>query len=187
MNIQWVTHLSMDSFYKVSGRRRGEKRKGEEEGLVQVLTPEQHEAAARGDYNFDHPDAFDTALLKETISRLKEGKAVSVPVYNFTTHSREKEQKTMYGADVIIFEGILSLYHPDINALMDLKIFVDTGRLPFLPSSFLHLPSPVQMQTPASPAASAGTRRVGGGASPASSSSTAASSSPPTTTSSPPA
>lgn len=32
----------------------------------------------------------------------------------------------MYGADVIIFEGILSLFRPEIVNMMDLKIFVDT-------------------------------------------------------------
>ena len=47
----------MDSFYK-------------------VLSPEQHEAAARNEYNFDHPDAFDFALLTKTLKRLKAGKRV---------------------------------------------------------------------------------------------------------------
>ena len=55
-----------------------------------MLTPEQHEQAARNDYNFDHPDAFDYNLLTKTLKRLKAGKQVDVPVYNFTTHSREK-------------------------------------------------------------------------------------------------
>jgi uridine kinase len=41
-------------------------------------------------YNFDHPDAFDFDLMLETLQRLKDGKSVDVPVYNFTTHSREK-------------------------------------------------------------------------------------------------
>lgn len=58
--------------------------------VSQVLTPEQHEQAARNEYNFDHPDAFDYELLAETLMRLKEGKQVDVPIYNFTTHSREK-------------------------------------------------------------------------------------------------
>ena len=43
-----------------------------------------------GNYNFDHPDAFDIELLCETLQRLKEGKSVEVPVYNFKTHSRDK-------------------------------------------------------------------------------------------------
>lgn len=32
----------------------------------------------------------------------------------------------MYGADVIIFEGILALYNKELRDLMDIKVFVDT-------------------------------------------------------------
>lgn len=45
--------------------------------------------AARNEYNFDHPDAFDFELLKTTLQRLKEGRKADVPIYNFVTHSRE--------------------------------------------------------------------------------------------------
>lgn len=55
----------------------------------QVLNEKQHELAAINEYNFDHPDAFDFELLKSTLQRLKEGKKVEVPIYNFVTHSRE--------------------------------------------------------------------------------------------------
>lgn len=66
--------------------------------------------ASKNKYNFDHPDAFDFELLSETLQRLKEGKKVEVPIYNFVTHARESHTKTMYGANVIIFEGILSFH-----------------------------------------------------------------------------
>ena len=35
-------------------------------------------------------DAFDFDLLVDTIHKLKEGKHVDVPVYDFNTHSRAK-------------------------------------------------------------------------------------------------
>jgi uridine kinase len=38
---------------------------------------------------------------------------------------RREEKKTFYGADVIIFEGILAFYWEEIRQLMDMKIFVD--------------------------------------------------------------
>ncbi|XP_074643870.1 uridine-cytidine kinase-like 1 [Tubulanus polymorphus] len=107
LNVQWVSLLSMDSFYK-------------------VLTAEQHVLAQQNRYNFDHPDAFDFDLLKKTLQRLRNGKSVDVPVYNFTTHSREKHMKRIYGANVVIFEGIMTFVHKDLHELMDLKIFVDT-------------------------------------------------------------
>lgn len=59
--------------------------------LFQVLNKEQQEQAARNEYNFDHPDAFDFDLLISVLRKLKEGKSVKVPVYDFTTHSRRKE------------------------------------------------------------------------------------------------
>ncbi|XP_030839289.1 uridine-cytidine kinase-like 1 isoform X2 [Strongylocentrotus purpuratus] len=107
LDVPWVSLLSMDSFYK-------------------VLSPKQHEQANRNEYNFDHPDAFDFELLVETLKKLKEGKHVEVPVYNFTTHSREREMKTMYGANVVIFEGIMAFAKKELIDVMDLKIFVDT-------------------------------------------------------------
>ncbi|XP_043591584.1 uridine-cytidine kinase-like 1 isoform X2 [Bombus pyrosoma] len=95
LDVPWVTLLSMDSFYK-------------------VLNEKQHDMAARNEYNFDHPDAFDFELLKTTLQRLKEGRMVEVPIYNFVTHRRESRTKTMYGANVIIFEGILTFYNVDV-------------------------------------------------------------------------
>ena len=79
-----------------------------------MLNEKQHELAARNEYNFDHPDAFDFDLLIQTLQRLKEGKKVEVPIYDFITHSRQAQTKTMYGANVVIFEGILAFYHPDV-------------------------------------------------------------------------
>ncbi|XP_033125788.1 uridine-cytidine kinase-like 1 [Anneissia japonica] len=107
LDVPWVILLSMDSFYK-------------------VLNEEQHQKAADNEYNFDHPDAFDYELLIKTLRKLKDGKRVEVPVYDFATHSRIKEKKVMYGANVVIFEGILSFVNKRLLEIMDLKIFVDT-------------------------------------------------------------
>ncbi|GBP19559.1 Uridine-cytidine kinase-like 1 [Eumeta japonica] len=107
LNMPWVTVVSMDSFYK-------------------VLNEKQHQAATRNEYNFDHPDAFDMELLHSVLQRLKEGKKVEVPIYNYVTHSRENRTKTMYGANVIIFEGILAFYNSEVLKILDMKVFVDT-------------------------------------------------------------
>ena len=56
----------------------------------QVLGEKEHELAGQNEYNFDHPDAFDFNLLVNTLHRLKHGKKVEVPIYNFVTHAREK-------------------------------------------------------------------------------------------------
>ncbi|XP_032950973.1 uridine-cytidine kinase-like 1 isoform X1 [Rhinolophus ferrumequinum] len=107
LDVPWVVLLSMDSFYK-------------------VLTRQQQEQAALNNYNFDHPDAFDFDLIVSTLQKLKQGKSVKVPVYDFTTHSRKKDWKTLYGANVIIFEGIMAFADKTLLELLDMKIFVDT-------------------------------------------------------------
>eukprot|EP01129_Flabellula_baltica_P005683 TRINITY_DN2071_c0_g1_i1.p1 TRINITY_DN2071_c0_g1~~TRINITY_DN2071_c0_g1_i1.p1 ORF type:complete len:366 (-),score=97.63 TRINITY_DN2071_c0_g1_i1:382-1449(-) len=104
LNVPWVVLISMDSFYK---------------GLPEGTDPTT--------YDFDHPDAFDFELLYETIFALKEGKSVSVPYYDFTIHSRVPSRATtLYGADVIIIEGILVLFNQKLRDIMDIKLFVDT-------------------------------------------------------------
>ncbi|XP_016315315.1 uridine-cytidine kinase-like 1a isoform X2 [Sinocyclocheilus anshuiensis] len=107
LDVPWVVLLSMDSFYK-------------------VLSPEEQALAVRNDYNFDHPGAFDFELLVTTLRKLKQGKSVKIPVYDFTTHGCQKDWKNVYGASVIIFEGILSFADKELLQLMDMKIFVDT-------------------------------------------------------------
>src|SRR4051812_20404394 len=44
-----------------------------------------------GEPNFDHPDAFDWALLKDHLRRLKNGEAVDVPIYDFRANRRVTE------------------------------------------------------------------------------------------------
>ncbi|XP_075869137.1 uridine-cytidine kinase-like 1 isoform X1 [Nelusetta ayraudi] len=107
LDVPWVVLLSMDSFYK-------------------VLNKEQQELAARNEYNFDHPDAFDFELLISVLRKLKKGKSIKVPVYDFTSHCRRKEWKTVYGANVVIFEGILAFANKELLKLLDMKVFVDT-------------------------------------------------------------
>ncbi|KAM4737072.1 uridine-cytidine kinase-like 1a isoform 1-T1 [Anableps anableps] len=97
----------MDSFYK-------------------VLSPEEQVLAAQNNYNFDHPGAFDFELLVATLRKLKQGRSVKIPVYDFTTHRRQKDWKNVYGASVIIFEGIMSFADKELLQLLDMKIFVDT-------------------------------------------------------------
>ncbi|PNI36506.1 UCKL1 isoform 4 [Pan troglodytes] len=115
LDVPWVVLLSMDSFYKLLHSLPH-----------QVLTEQQQEQAAHNNFNFDHPDAFDFDLIISTLKKLKQGKSVKVPIYDFTTHSRKKDWKTLYGANVIIFEGIMAFADKTLLELLDMKIFVDT-------------------------------------------------------------
>lgn len=78
------------------------------------------------EYNFDHPTAFDFKALRETLMQMRERKPVCVPTYNFSSHARDKcISAHLDVADVIIVEGILTFYDPDIRQMMHMKVFVD--------------------------------------------------------------
>ncbi len=76
--------------------------------------------------NYDHPDAFDNDLLKTHLINLKNGIPVEMPIYDYVLHLRRKETVRVEPGRIIILEGILALYDPEIRALMDIKIYVDT-------------------------------------------------------------
>lgn len=61
------------------------------ENWFQILNPQQHDQSLANEYNFDHPDAFDMDLMIDVLTKLKEGRKVEVPIYNFITHGREVE------------------------------------------------------------------------------------------------
>lgn len=75
--------------------------------------------------NFDHPDAFEWPLLAKHISMLKHGQAIEQPTYSYITCTRLDETVHVEPKDVIIVEGIMTLYDKALRDQMDLKIFVD--------------------------------------------------------------
>jgi len=77
-------------------------------------------------YNFDHPDAFDMELLHRHLSDLREGRGIDMPQYDFVHHCRKEETIHMESAPLVIVEGLMVLYDPQIRELLDLKIYVDT-------------------------------------------------------------
>lgn len=76
--------------------------------------------------NYDHPFAFDNALLFEQMTDLMNGQPVEKPVYDYANHTRSTETVPLEPKDVIILEGILVLEDERLRNLMDIKLFVDT-------------------------------------------------------------
>ncbi|CCK69807.1 uridine kinase URK1 KNAG_0D00550 [Huiozyma naganishii CBS 8797] len=107
INVPWTVLLSLDNFYK-------------------PLTPEEGKAAFENKYDFDNPRAIDMDLAYHCLRSLKEGKCFEVPVYSFVNHNRVPGKSIrIYGASVIILEGIYALQDVRILDLMNLKIYVD--------------------------------------------------------------
>ncbi|MFA7395890.1 MAG: uridine kinase [Sphaerochaetaceae bacterium] len=77
-------------------------------------------------YNFDHPDAFDTQLLYEHLSLLKQCKSIEMPQYDFVHHRRKEETIVVNPRPLVIIEGLMILHDKTIRDLLDLKLYVDT-------------------------------------------------------------
>ena len=82
--------------------------------------------AQRAEVNFDHPNSLETELLISHIASLRDGKAIEVPIYDFSTHSRTTKTFTVQPRRVILVEGILIFTEPALREMFDVKIFVDT-------------------------------------------------------------
>ncbi|RWS15219.1 hypothetical protein B4U79_10164 [Dinothrombium tinctorium] len=107
-NKRRVVCISQDSFYK-------------------ELSDEEKLAANKGCYNFDHPNALENELMLAVFKNILNGKVVQLPVWEYKTHSRKVDEFiTVYPADVVLFEGILAFYFPEITDLFHMKLFVDT-------------------------------------------------------------
>ena len=105
MRSQKVAFIQQDSYYKDRS----------------YLTPKERE-----NINFDHPDAVDSDLLIQQMRQLLRGQTILQPIYDFKQHIRQKETKPVGPCSIIILEGILILYYPELRELMDIKVFVDT-------------------------------------------------------------
>lgn len=79
----------------------------------------------RARLNFDHPNALETPLLVQHLQALRNGEAVSIPSYDFRTHTRMAQTRLVNPEPVILVEGILIFSEPALRTLFDVKIFVD--------------------------------------------------------------
>lgn len=74
--------------------------------------------------NYDHPNAFDHALLCEHLGQLQQGKTVNIPTYSHSQHMRTPETREVGQHKIIVVEGILLFSDPHVRELMDIRIFM---------------------------------------------------------------
>ena len=83
--------------------------------------------AARERVDFDHPDAIEFPLFAQHLEALKAGQSVSVPRYDFSSHTRILEQSDQVGpARTVVADGVLLGAWSDLQEAVDGIIFVDT-------------------------------------------------------------
>ncbi len=97
--------LEMDAYYKAYSEYTLEQRKT---------------------FNYDHPDAFDVARFIEDLTRLKNGKAIDSPIYDYVMYTRKDETRRIEPHRVVVIEGLLIFWNEQLRDLFDLKIFVQT-------------------------------------------------------------
>jgi uridine kinase len=78
----------------------------------------------RSRVNFDHPDSWDGELLLTHIEKLRAGRCIERPVYDFVNHARRQDTVRVEPLPVTIVEGILVFFDTRMRAMMDIKIFV---------------------------------------------------------------
>jgi len=105
-----VVHISQDSFYReLKGADRAR--------------------ASKGLYNWDHPDAFDNALMERCLRDIIGGRPTKIPMYDYKSNCRVPNTFTTIHpqqVDVVLFEGILTFYSPEIRSMFNMKLFIDT-------------------------------------------------------------
>lgn len=79
----------------------------------------------RKNINYDHPNAFDIELLKEHLLQLKKGGIIQMPVYSFSEYTRLDKTIYIQPKDIIILEGMLISYYPEIRELLDKSFYID--------------------------------------------------------------
>lgn len=75
--------------------------------------------------NYDEPASIEWTLLTEHIMKLREGKSIEMPTYDFLTCSRQKETVHVEPKEVIVVEGILVLTDKTLRDMLDVKVYVD--------------------------------------------------------------
>jgi uridine kinase len=80
----------------------------------------------RAKMNYDHPSALEFELLAHHLSELKQGRAVFIPTYDFSQHTRSNKTRKLEPPVLLIVEGILSLHHAHLRSFFDYSIFVET-------------------------------------------------------------
>lgn len=107
-------------------------RVGEEHTLLLPLDAYYHDPShlpfeERTRINYDHPDAYDFALLLSHLEALGRNEPVPRLSYDYTEHARVVSEETLTPKRLVVLEGILVLCEPALRERLDLKLYIDTA------------------------------------------------------------
>lgn len=77
-----------------------------------------------GIHNFDRPDSIDSSAFIRDVRRLLEGETVTRTEYTYNNELAEPKNLAFKPSPIIIVEGLFVFYYPEMQELLDLKIFI---------------------------------------------------------------
>lgn len=100
-----------------------------------------------GFQDWDRPDAIKWPQLIKAAQDLKKGRAAVVPNYS-RKDDRVIGEKCVFSSEIILVDGFMTLYHPELRNLLDFKIFFKLSehsqlrrrreRQPWVEEGYLH-------------------------------------------------
>ncbi|HUB79349.1 MAG TPA: uridine kinase [Bryobacteraceae bacterium] len=81
---------------------------------------------ARKRVNFDHPDSLEWPLLAQHLKALAAGLPFDEPVYSFADYARTADTRRIVPGRFVIVEGLFVFHWPELRALLDTKVYVET-------------------------------------------------------------
>lgn len=79
----------------------------------------------QGVENFDTLGSIDMEKYVSDLKLLIEGKTIQLEEYNYNNPNAEKNTIEIRSANIVLVEGIFSLFVEDLRNLLDLKIFIE--------------------------------------------------------------
>ena len=80
-----------------------------------------------GEINFDHPSALDLNALAKDLRILMEGKSFELVEYTFNNPNIVPKTLVFQPSALVVIEGLFVFNHPQVNEMLDLKVFVETS------------------------------------------------------------
>lgn len=89
------------------------------------LDRDQQEVDENGVINFDLPSCINDVEFARDIKLLKEGKGFTRKEYTFNNPAITPKQLVFNAAPIVIVEGLFVMHFPEVNKLLDLRLFID--------------------------------------------------------------
>ena len=75
--------------------------------------------------NYDDPSSIDEALFAQHLKDFSEGRSIEVPLFDFSTHTRQSGSHTLIPTHFLFVEGIMVLSLPELRKFFNLTVYVE--------------------------------------------------------------